>query len=191
MRDRVALLLTVAAVAACNADNSNGPFTGTLKGQLTSSLGGGLANIPVLVSLPTAAPTDTTVHTNSNGAFQINNVPIGSGSVQVESLPPDCDTLPAEGYFIESPGTTATLNFTVACKSTHQLVGGGDFDGGAIDDEHRRGLAGRDDPGGVTVAQRIAPRSHAPGRVTDVILDGRAVALSRESPMALRHERFL
>jgi hypothetical protein len=115
-------LAILAIVAACNANNANGPFTGTVKGSVKDTLGDALVNVRVVVMPPGA--DSTVLHTASDGSWHLENVPLGTGSIQVESLPPDCAIQPAYQYFLESPRTTATLTLAVVCKSRHQVVAG-------------------------------------------------------------------
>ena len=181
-------LAIVAIVAACDANNANGPFVGNVKGTISSSLGGALANVRVVV-IPYQSDS-TVLHTGSDGSWHLDNVSVGPGRVRAESLPPDCDTsgLSALNFFIESPQTTASLTLTVHCTSSHQVVaGGGDFDGGAIDEVRRDRSATRR----FSLEDRVASVRDAPRRMGHVILDGRAIALTRIPPVALRHERLL
>jgi len=180
------VLAIVAIVAACNANNANGPFVGNVKGTISSSLGGALANVRVVVT--PYQSNSTVLHTGSDGSWHLDNVSVGPGTVQVESLPPDCDTQPVLNFFIGSPQTTASLTLTVICTSSHQVVaGGGDLDGGAIDEVRRDRSATRR----FSLEDRVVGVRDTPQRVGHVILDGRAVALTRIPPVALRHERLL
>jgi hypothetical protein len=183
-------LAILAIVAACDANNSTGPFTGTLKGSITSSLGGALANIRVVVYPPSGE--STVLHTGSDGTFQLDNVPLGTGAVQVESLPADCDTQPPINFFLESPQTTASVTLTVTCTSSHQVVAGlGDLDGGAINEIRRNRPSRGNDARRVGLEYRIARLTHAPRGMGDVIFDRRSVALTRVSPVTLGDERRL
>jgi hypothetical protein len=180
------VLAIVAILAACNATNANGPFTGTVKGSISSSLGGALVGVRVVVYPPVG--DSSVLHTSSTGAWQLDNTPVGMGNVQIESLPPDCDSQRLIDYFIASPGTTASLTLTVHCTSSHQVVAGaGDFDAGAIDEVRRDRAAARR----VRLEDRVAGLADAPRWMGHVIFDGRPVALARIAPMALRHERLL
>jgi hypothetical protein len=191
MRTRLTLLsiAALAALPACNADNAGtGTYYGTVKGTVTSSLGGALVNVRVLVYDP-GSLNSTEVRTGSDGSWAVHNVPLGEGFVTIDSLPTDCDSVPQLNYYLETPASTAILTLTVVCTSSHQVVGSSDFDGGPIDDQHRRRLGGGDNARVVALAQWIARRADAPRRVAHVILDRRAVALSRISPVTLADER--
>ena len=158
-------LAILAIVAACDANNSTGPFTGTLKGSLSSSLGGALANIRVVVYPPRG--DSTVLRTGSDGSFQLNNVPLGTGSVQVESLPPDCDTLPPINFFLESPQTTASVIVKVTCTSSHQVVTGlGDLDGGAINEIRRNRPSRGHDARRVGLEYRVARLTRRTGAIS-------------------------
>lgn len=178
-------LALLAIVAACDANNSNGPFVGTVKGSISDTLGDPLANVRVVLYPPQG--DSTVLHTASDGSWRLDNVPIGTGYIQVESLPPDCDSQPKINFFLESPQTTASLTLRVACASRHQVVaGGGDLDGGAIDEVRRDRSSARR----VSLKYRVAGVADMPRRVGHVILDdGRTIALTRITPVALRHER--
>lgn len=183
-------LAILAIVAACDANNSTGPFTGTLKGSLSSSLGGGLANIRVVVYPPSG--DSTVLRTATDGSFQLDNVPLGTGAVQVESLPPDCDSEPSVSFFLESPQTTASVILTVKCTSSHQVVAGfGDLDGGAVNEIRRNRSSRGNDARYVGLEYRVARPTDAPQGVGDVIFDRRSVALTRVAPVALGDERRL
>ena len=154
-------LAILAIVAACDANNSTGPFTGTLKGSLTSSIGGALANIRVVVYPQTG--DSTVVHTASDGSFQLTNVPVGTGQVQIESLPPDCDSQPPINFVLASPQTTTTVTVTVICTSSHHVVAGlGDLDGGAINEIRRHRRSRGHDARRIGLEYRVAGLTNAP-----------------------------
>ena len=185
-------LAILAIVAACDANNSSGPQVGTVKGTVldlyNSTETSPLVGVRVVV-YPYQGDSSV-LHTSSSGAWQITNVVIGPGTVHIESLPPDCDTIGTASiqYFLASPGTTASLTLKVACATKHEVVAGsGDFDGGAINEVRRNGSAARR-VGGKYRLHRVAD---TPRRVGHVILDGRAIALARIAPVPLRHERLL
>jgi hypothetical protein len=135
MRQCVLLAWAVLSIAACNADNATGPEIGTVAGTITSSLGGALANVRVAVY--ESSSDSVILHTNSSGAWSVGNVPLGTGVVQVESLPANCDAQPPVDYDLESPGTTYTVNLTVTCKASGQAVSA-DPDNRAFDNVRRR-----------------------------------------------------
>jgi len=164
----------LAIVAACDANNSTGPFTGTLKGSLSSSVGGALANIRVVVYPPTG--DSTVLRTTSTGSFELDNVPLGTGVVQVESLPADCDTQPAYNFYLESPQTTASVVVTVKCTSSHQVVAGlGDLDGGAVSEIRRNWPSRGNDARRVGLEYRVARPTNAPQGMGYVIFDRRSL----------------
>ncbi len=180
----------LAIVAACDANNSTGPFTGTLKGSLSSSVGGALANIRVVVYPPTG--DSTVLRTTSTGSFELDNVPLGTGVVQVESLPADCDTQPAYNFYLESPQTTASVILTITCTSSHQVVAGlGDLDGGAVNEIRRNRTSRGNNARHVGLEYRVARSTDAPQGMGYVIFDRRSVALTRVSPVTLGDERRL
>jgi hypothetical protein len=129
MRRWVPLAVAVLTIAACNTDNpGGGSYTGTVAGTLKSSLGGALAGIRVVVY--ETEDDSVIVRSNSSGAWQVDSVPVGSGTVQVESLPANCDSQPPFSYYLASPGTTASVNVTITCKAGQALdaVSGVAFD---------------------------------------------------------------
>ena len=114
MKQIIPFVLAIAAiVAACDANNANGPFTGTVKGTVKDTAGDPLVGVRV------AFDSTTILHTASDGSWQVVNVPVGTGSVAYDSLPADCPTVPAQNYYLLSPGTTAQVNLSLACTKRH------------------------------------------------------------------------
>lgn len=135
-------LALMAIIAACDANNATGPQTGTLKGSIKDTAGDPLVGVRVVV-FPYQGDS-IILHSGSDGSWQIKGISIGPGNVGIDSLPPDCDTIPPLQFFLASPGTTASLTLTVFCSQRHQVVAGrSDFDGGAIDRVRRGRLAAR------------------------------------------------
>jgi hypothetical protein len=111
------VLATLAIIAACDVNNPNGPQTGTVKGTLTDTANNPFVGIRVVITPPTG--DSTVLHTGSTGSYQLDNVPVGIGGVQIDSLPAGCPTIPPQNYFLESPGTTAQVNAVLACNAPH------------------------------------------------------------------------
>lgn len=107
----------LAIVAACDANNSSGPQTGTVKGSIKDTAGDALVGVRVTVTPPFGDPT--VLHTASDGSWEVDNVGLGTGSVAFDSLPADCPTVQAQNYFLVSPGTTASVILSLACTARH------------------------------------------------------------------------
>ena len=118
MKQCIPFVLAILAIAAaCDANNSTGPQTGTVKGYVKDT-----ANDPLVGVLITVIPPlgDTVfLHTGSDGSWQVKNVSVGTGLVEFDSLPADCPTIPAQNFYLTSPGTTATVGLNVACTHRH------------------------------------------------------------------------
>src|SRR5262249_40348651 len=118
----VAPIAAAAILIACSSSSSGprntGPTTGTVTGTISSSQGGGIAGVTVLVTPPGGTPLASVV-TDSAGKFQVLNVPIGTGDgrVSVSHLPAICaSTTDSAAYASLTAGGTATANVTVPCS---------------------------------------------------------------------------
>ena len=111
------VIAILAIVAACNANNADGPQTGTVKGSVKDTAGDPLVGVRVTVAPPFASPV--ILHTASDGSWELDNVGIGTGQLNFDSLPADCPTVQAQNYYLLSPGTTATVSLSIACTARH------------------------------------------------------------------------
>ncbi|HZS59885.1 MAG TPA: hypothetical protein VFA43_11495 [Gemmatimonadaceae bacterium] len=100
---------------------------GTVSGTVSSSLGGGLANVSVVLT-PTGGSAMAAVTTNGSGAFSVANVPIGTagtGSISVSGVPLNCappaSTTPYTGL---TASTGATVNVPVTCATPLDTLAG-------------------------------------------------------------------
>lgn len=89
--------------------------TGTVSGAITSSLGGGLAGVGVVVT-PTGGTALPPVVTSNAGTYTVHGVPVGGGSVTLTSgLPATCPTSSATPYTGVQYAGTVTTNVNVSC----------------------------------------------------------------------------
>jgi sugar lactone lactonase YvrE len=115
------MLACAAAATACSPSghSTTGPApTGTVSGTVTSSLGGGLARVAVIVT-PTGEGTLPADSTTRSGAYTAPGVPIGSGSgaVTVANIPNGCTAPTPAPYSGLTAGATATANIVVTCTA--------------------------------------------------------------------------
>jgi hypothetical protein len=88
-----------------------------VSGTVTSSLGGGIASATVTVT-PTGADALTPVQTSSSGAYTVDSVPAGDGTVTVSNLPSTCTSPTPIQYTGIKNGGSRTYNIVAACSST-------------------------------------------------------------------------
>jgi sugar lactone lactonase YvrE len=106
------------------------PPAGIITGTISSSLGGGLAGVSVIVT-PNGGTAMAAVTTNSSGGFSVNAVPVGSGTsggtgtVAINHLTPNCTppTAPSN-YTGLTNGTSVTVNVTVTCTTPYGVIHG-------------------------------------------------------------------
>jgi sugar lactone lactonase YvrE len=106
------------------------PPSGVVTGTISSSLGGGLAGVSVIVT-PNGGTAMAAVTTNSAGGFSVNAVPVGSGTgggtgtVAINHLTPNC-TAPTSpsNYTGLTNGTSVTVNVTVTCTTPYGVIRG-------------------------------------------------------------------
>jgi hypothetical protein len=91
-----------------------GSSVGAIIGTITSSLGGGIVGAKVTVT-PSGASALAAVTTGSAGAYTVNSVPTGGGSVAISSLPGNCTVPSAKSYSGLAAGKIDTVNVTVTC----------------------------------------------------------------------------
>jgi hypothetical protein len=90
------------------------PQVGTVQGTVSSSLGGGIASVSVVVT-PTGGAALPAATTNAQGLYSVANVPIGTGAVAVSGLPAGCTAPAPTNYSGLTNGGTVTVNITVTC----------------------------------------------------------------------------
>lgn len=112
-------------VNVTNGATSNANFsvtcsvpTGTVSGTVSSSQGGGLQNVSVVVT-PNAGSALPAVTTGSTGGYSVGGVPVsdGTGTVALANLPSNCTNPGPQGYTGLTNGGTVTLNITVTCTA--------------------------------------------------------------------------
>jgi hypothetical protein len=92
-------------------------LTGTVSGTITSSLGGGVPNVAVVVT-PSGLPAQPSVTSNVSGLYTRTAVPFtgaGNGTVTLSNLPAGCVNAGPYNYTGLTSGGTVTLNITLAC----------------------------------------------------------------------------
>ncbi len=97
---------------------------GTISGQITSSLGGGLAGVSVIVT-PAGGSALSAAVTDGNGDYSKSGVPLGSpsgtGSIDLSGLPAGCTNPGATPYSGLSNGGSITVSITVTCVPPPEL----------------------------------------------------------------------
>jgi Tol biopolymer transport system component len=117
-----AVTLLVITLAACHSNPPTGPHAGSLAGIVSSTLTGGLAGISVILTPANESPLPP-VKTDSTGAFTIEHVPPGAGTIAIAGVPIGC-TPPPTSYSGVQAGMTTTVNVTVPCvKATGTIRG--------------------------------------------------------------------
>ncbi len=119
---RIIALASVVVTSACS-HSLTAPRTGSLSGIVSSSLGGGLAGVSVVVT-PTNGSALPAVITDTTGAYQVTDVPIGSGLVALSKLPSGCATPNPTPYSLATSRATATANITVTCHPPGGTISG-------------------------------------------------------------------
>jgi hypothetical protein len=120
------VIVGLALVGCSNTTpTANLPTTGTITGTVTSSTGGGLANI-ALVAVPTLGSGATQVASISQagGVYSIPSVPVGPGSVITTGTVPSGCTTASASYTMPVTTGTITVNLTVPCGITTGTVYG-------------------------------------------------------------------
>jgi hypothetical protein len=104
----VASVACVGVWACSNGPGSNGgtigPSPGTVSGTVTSSLGGGIGGVQVVVTPAGGAPLPA-VQTTGGGTYSVTSVPDGAGTIAIANLSPNCMTPSPASY----SGLTGTV----------------------------------------------------------------------------------
>ena len=110
--------LTVDMTVVCS------PLIGTVRGNVMSSLGGGLAGVGVIVTPHIGSALGATL-TGSGGAYTVSNVPTDTtGTVTLTNLPANCTAPSAVSYSGLAYGDTVTVGITVTCVPAAGAVTG-------------------------------------------------------------------
>ena len=118
------LVVLSLAAAACSGSKGTGPApTGVVAGTVSSSRGGGLAGVSVVVT-PTGAGALPAVTTTASGSYSVSGVPVGSGAVAVSGVPSTCSAPASATYNGLATGGTATVNIVVTCQPPPGTVAG-------------------------------------------------------------------
>jgi hypothetical protein len=94
-----------------------GPTTGTVAGTVRRATGEAIAGATVTVTPGGAIPT------GAGGQYTVSNVPAGTGTVTLGTLPSGCQAPPAKPYTVAA-GQTATVDFSVTCVAAGNSVTG-------------------------------------------------------------------
>ncbi len=113
--------VTNGATATANFSVTCAVPTGNVGGTISSSLGGGLGGVSVVVT-PTGGTASSPSTTSSAGAYSIT-VPVGpgTGAVTLSNLPANCTNPGPTNYSGLTSGGTVTLNITVTCTLPPQV----------------------------------------------------------------------
>lgn len=113
--------VTNGATATANFSVTCTVPTGNVGGTISSSLGGGLQGVSVVVT-PTGGSASTPATTSASGGYSIS-VPVGpgTGAVTLSNLPANCTNPGATNYSGLTSGGTVTLNITVTCTAPPQV----------------------------------------------------------------------
>jgi len=97
------------------------PFVGTVAGTISSSLGGGLSGVSVVVT-PTAGAAQPAVTSSGSGAYSRDQVPVGAGtgSIALSNLPAGCTNPGTSPYSGLTNGGTVIVDITVPCTPPPQ-----------------------------------------------------------------------
>ncbi len=115
----VALVLLAACGGNTHTPTATAPVApGTIVGAITSTQGGALSGVRVVVTPGGGTPLGA-VTTSSNGNFAATGVPVATddGTVTLSSLPANCATPPSIAYAGLTGGDTVIVNVTVTCTT--------------------------------------------------------------------------
>ena len=121
-RVRIIALASVVATSGCS-HSPTAPSKGSLSGIVSSSLGGGLVGVTVIAT-PTNASALPAVTTDTTGAYEVPDVPIGSGLVALSTLPSGCTTPTPVPYSMAAASAPATANIAVTCHHPGGTISG-------------------------------------------------------------------
>ncbi|MDQ8158203.1 MAG: carboxypeptidase regulatory-like domain-containing protein [Gemmatimonadota bacterium] len=91
--------------------------TGTVTGVVTRAAGGAVIAGATVTLTPTGGAALPAVTTDAQGAYTINNVSVGGGSIAVGALPSGCTNPGVLPYTGVAVGGTVTLNVSVTCQA--------------------------------------------------------------------------
>jgi hypothetical protein len=95
-------------------------LVGTVQGTISSSLGGGIAGVSVVVD-PANSAAEAAVLTGALGGYSVPNVDIGfgagagTGTIGLSALPAGCSNPGLQPYSGLTSGSSVTVDITVVC----------------------------------------------------------------------------
>jgi len=157
------------------------PGAGAVTGTVTSSLGGGLAGVQVMVT-PSGGSALPAVTTTAAGVYTVTGVPVGTGAgaVTVSSVPGYCAAPGAASYTGLTASVTVTTNIIVQCVVATGTVSG------TVTSSQSGGLAGVQvvvTPSGGTALPAVTTTSGGAFTVSHVPVGSGSVALTSGLPL--------
>jgi carboxypeptidase family protein len=104
-------------LGACTGSPSGLHNGATFSGTLSSSQGGTIANATITVT-PSGGSALAGVQTDGSGAYTVDGVPAGDGSITVSNVPSNCQAPSALPYSGAKNGGHSVHNLTAPCGST-------------------------------------------------------------------------
>jgi sugar lactone lactonase YvrE len=92
-------------------------LVGSVIGTVTSSLGGALSGVSVVVT-PQGGTALAAVATDTGGHYMVNNVPAGDGSVAITGVPSNCTAPTPASYTALADSGSKTVDITATCAPT-------------------------------------------------------------------------
>jgi hypothetical protein len=111
------LTLAACSLVPTGPKNDSGA---TFSGTVSSSQGGGIADATVTVT-PSGGTALAGVETTSGGAYTVDSIPAGDGTVTVSNLPAACQTPTPVQYTGAKNGGSRTINIGVSCSASTEL----------------------------------------------------------------------
>ena len=104
----------VCLIAACGGSGPTGPQAGTVSGTITASAGFAIGSATVAVT-PGNGTAPASVQSTPTGTYSIANVPGGSGTIAVTTVPANC-AAPSPTPYSGVNGNTVTVNIQITCE---------------------------------------------------------------------------
>jgi hypothetical protein len=114
---RAAVVGLVVWLGACITPSGPHKVGATMSGTVSGSQGGAVVGATITVT-PSAASALAAIQTTAGGAFTVDNVPVGDGSVTVSNVPANCQPSTTLSYTGLKNGGTRDINIVVGCSIT-------------------------------------------------------------------------